>query len=114
MPAEIILDIGIEGGGETVYGRRAATGWTFVSHGSSIGLDENDDELWTDWERGPETDLARLLPPEWHLFSPRRVHPEFVGWFREAYAKATTATPRRVRPYVDARWRELLGLAPIE
>lgn len=44
---EVVLELGVEGGGATVFRTPLASGgWQFHVEGSSMYLDENDDEGW--------------------------------------------------------------------
>ena len=58
MDKVVIAGMGVEGGGVTVYGRRAGGVWSFWQEGSSMDLDENDDEVWREWSSDPVPDLA--------------------------------------------------------
>lgn len=47
---ETVLELGVEGGGATIFRTRSDTGeWHFHVEGSSMYLDENDDEVWRSW-----------------------------------------------------------------
>ena len=46
MDKAVIAEIGFEGGGVTIYGSQSEGIWTFWTEGSSMGMDDNDDEVW--------------------------------------------------------------------
>ena len=45
MDKVVVADIGMEGGGITIYGIRSDGAWSFWTEGTSIDLDENDHEV---------------------------------------------------------------------
>ena len=45
MDKVLIADIGVEGGGTMIYGRQLQGVWSFWTEGTSMDLDENDDEV---------------------------------------------------------------------
>jgi hypothetical protein len=45
MEKVLIVSIGDEGGGADICGRQVDDVWSFSSEGSSVDLDENDDEV---------------------------------------------------------------------
>jgi hypothetical protein len=83
MDKVLIADMGVEGGGARIYGRQRDGIWSFWLEGTSIDLDENDDEIWRSWESQPVQDLSLALPNERPLFYPSRLNPEFLDWFRK-------------------------------
>ena len=85
MNTLLVVEMGVEGGGATIYGRQEDGIWSFWQEGSSMGLDEYDDEEWRSWESKPVADLSLALPDEWPLFCPIKIAPEFLEWFRENY-----------------------------
>ena len=109
-----IARMGVEGGGITIYGRNSEGVWTFWSEGTSMDLDENDDEIWRSWSPEPVSSLDLVVPKDWLMFHPSMIHPDFVGWFREAYERERSILPEGQRGYQDehrhARWHEVLGL----
>lgn len=80
---ELVLSIGCEGGGAEVYRTALASGgFQFQVEGSSMFLDDNDEEGWRRWESEPvETIQAALrsisADGSWIYFSPIMVHPEY-------------------------------------
>src|SRR5262249_41809490 len=62
--------------------RLGSGGWQFHVEGSSLYLDENDDEGWRSWSSEPVLSIeeaVRLIADDgsWIFFSPVGVHPEF-------------------------------------
>jgi hypothetical protein len=107
-----VADLGVEGGGLTMYGTRTGNSWSFWSEGTSIALDENDDEIWKTWSSEPVSDLHLVVPSNWPLFYPLKIHPAFRGWFRENYDKACSMLreDRKANQikHQGAAWREEL------
>ena len=50
-----------------------------------------------------------MVPKDWPNFSPSNIHPEFAGWFREAYEKARGTLPEDQRRDHDGHRRGLAG-----
>ena len=60
--AELILELGLEGGGLSVYRTPTGSGdWQFHVTGSTIDLDETDDEAWRSWGTEPFPSLSEAL-----------------------------------------------------
>jgi hypothetical protein len=80
---ELVLELGLEGGGMSVYRTPAESGgWQFHIGGSSIDLDENDSEVWRSWQTEPFTSLDEALRSvtkdgSWVIFFPTNVHPDY-------------------------------------
>ena len=80
---ELVLELGVEGGGATVYRTpRASGGWQFHVEGTSMFLDDNDEEGWRSWTSDPVPtiqDALRSIAEDgsWVLYHPRSVHPEY-------------------------------------
>jgi hypothetical protein len=114
MDKALIAEMGIEGGGVTIYGGHSEGVWMFWTEGSSIDLDENDAEVWRTWKSEPVSSLDLVLPSEWPIFSPIEIHPDFLCWFREAYEKKRSELSVDKRRYQDnhvhAHWSKLLGM----
>lgn len=110
----LVAKLGVEGGGITIYGTECDGAWSFWAEGSSMDLDENDDEVWRRWSSKHLPDLVLILPPDWPLHYPLAVHPRFVGWFRVAYEKTRSALSPELRRYQeDSRhydWMSCLGM----
>ena len=101
MDKVLIAEMGVEGGGITIFGRKSEGVWSFWTEGTSMDLDENDDEVWRSWSSEPVSSLDLVLPKDWLMFYPLKIHPEFVDWFREAYEKARASLPEDHRRYQD-------------
>jgi hypothetical protein len=94
----LIARIGVEGGGADIYGSREGGVWSFWTEGTSMDLDENDDEVWRSWSSQPVARLEDVLPKDWPLFHPIEIHPDLVASFRAAYepARARLGSEMRV------------------
>ncbi len=79
MDKVVIARMGVEGGGVTIYGRQVDGAWSFWQEGSSMDLDENDDEVWRVWSSDPVSALSAALSDKWWQMYPKEVHPEFVA-----------------------------------
>jgi hypothetical protein len=110
MGEVVILGIGVEGGGATIYGRRVGGQWTFRQRGTAMDLDGNDDEIWRGWESEPVTDLTAVLPDRWYMWFPVEVHPEFRALLRAEYERAVARDDEMCHGPVHrhGRWLELL------
>jgi hypothetical protein len=109
----LIAAIGIEGGGVTICGRLVDGVWTYWTKGSSMDLDERDDEVRRTWSSESLVSLDLVVPRDWPMFSPAEIHPDFVEWFRENYDKARALLPDDQRRSQDKhrhrRWLAVLG-----
>lgn len=86
MEKIIAADLGLEGGGCTIYARQTDGVWWFWQEGSSMDFDENDDEVWRSWSSEPVTDLIAAFPADiWWMMSIDTVHPQFAQQLRQAY-----------------------------
>jgi hypothetical protein len=107
-----VVDLGLEGGGVTIYGNQEAGSWSFWTKVSSIGMDENDHEEWTSWTTEPVADLISVLPAEWPRFFPVEIHPAFRDWFRVHYEKACSMMREDIKKHhlanLDHEWRGML------
>jgi len=114
MDKLLIADIGVEGGGVQIFGKKSNSVWSFWSGGTSMDLDENEDEVWRSWSSKPVSSLDLVLPKDWVLFHPVEIHPDFLDWFRAAYDKGRASLPEDQRRYQDEhrheRWSEVLSL----
>jgi len=108
-----IVSLGVEGGGATIYGWQVDGVWWFQQEGSSMYLNENDDEAWGSWSQPPVTDLAQALPDGWCRMTPSQMHPEFVAWFREQYEaeRATLSADERTAQerFTHRHWQSYLA-----
>jgi len=108
-----VVSLGVEGGGATIYGWQVDGAWWFQQEGSSICLDENNDEAWGSWGEPAVTELGRVLPDNWLLMIPYGIHPEFVSWFLErceAQRKTLSGHEHETRlRYTLDRWQSFLA-----
>jgi len=80
---ELVLELGVEGGGATVFRSPLGSGgWQFHVEGTSMYLDENDDEGWRSWHSQPVLNLEEALRSvaedgSWVFFYPVTVHPDY-------------------------------------
>jgi hypothetical protein len=78
--AEIILQVGAEGGSHSVYGTRTADGWRFHTRlvdQTPLLLDEEPIEVESPRVAELQVALAQLARGKWRRFIPLKVHPEF-------------------------------------
>ena len=110
----VIVEFGVEGGGETIYGRQHEGAWLFWSEGSAGGIldDELDDDPVVHWKREERADLASLLP-DWFAFAyPLLLNPDFadqlIALWRQACAKREGMAPDMESSWWRAveRWHE--------
>ncbi len=103
-----------EGGGTTIYGGQSEGVWTFWTEGTSMDLDEDDDEVWHSWSSEPVSSPDLVLPKDWPMFFPSKIHPDFVRWFRSNYDNVRASLPEDHRRYQDkhrhGQWLNVLDL----
>lgn len=100
---EVILEIGCEGGGATVFRSVTGNGIVYVVESTSMGLDENDDEEWHSWSDPPRTSLGEAVESiarddEWILFHPISIHPDHCS---EVWSLVNAASKRLVERRPD-------------
>ncbi|MGZ4997473.1 MAG: hypothetical protein ACXV8J_06540 [Methylobacter sp.] len=78
----LIVKIGGEGGGASVYARQLGDALVFWHEGCSWDVDN---DFWSDYHSQPVTDLENALPSWWMNAHPAEIHPLFIPWFREHY-----------------------------
>jgi hypothetical protein len=88
MDKVLIAEMGVEGGGTTIYGSQSEGVLSFWTQGSSMDLDENDNAVWRSWTSEPVTSLDLVVPNDWPVFYPSKLHFDFVEWFREGMKHA--------------------------
>lgn len=110
----LIARIGVEGGGADIYGRQDRGVWSFWTEGTSMDLDDTDDEVWRSWSSQPVASLGDVLPKDWPHFHPIEIHPDFVAWFREAYEPARERLGGEMRDFQAEHahdvWVKALGI----
>ena len=109
----LIAKLGLEGGGATILGTCIDGRWSFWDEGTSMFLDENDDEEWRTWVSEPTGHLADVVSSLWPLMSPSGVHPDFVKWFRDHYEFARAGLDESSREYqagyADQKWQQVFA-----
>ena len=109
-----VAELGMEGGGCSIYGRQAEGSWSFWREGSSLDLDEDDEEVVRSWTSEPVPDLGLAVPKEWPLYHVLNIHPEFVAWFRDNYEAAKDSLGPSLGEMqgksTHRRWAKGLGL----
>lgn len=111
MENEIIVDVGAEGGGLTLYGVRKGRGWLYSRHLFDQTLSwaedgpvaEHDSEVVSTWEAA----LKLLDKYKFHLFFPLQVHPEFQAKVLKA---VVTRNKRDSNEYGLDRWQRVCGM----
>jgi hypothetical protein len=111
----IVADIGVEGGGTTIYGSKSEGIWSFWTQCTSMDLDENDDEVWRSWSSQPVSSLDLVMPQDWPVYFPSKIHPDFVGWFRANYDTVRALLPedqlRYQAKHRHSHWLKVLDLS---
>ena len=85
--AELVLSLGVEGGGFSIYRSPLASGsWQFHEEGGSMMIFDDDDggmeEVWSHSTSKPVQTIQEMLPlkeeyDSWVMFSPILIHPEY-------------------------------------
>ncbi len=118
---EVVLELGVEGGGATVFRTRLGSGgWQFHVEGSSMYLDENDDEGWRSWRSEPALSMEEALRSvaddgSWVCFYPVTVHPEYRAAVWELAQAAAGRLPEGRRQMWQRRsqdWHRLCRQGP--
>jgi hypothetical protein len=89
--------MGIEVGGTTIYGSQLDDFWTSWTEGTLIDRDDNDDEIWRLRSSEPVRCLDLLMPIDLPVFSPLKIHLDFMAWSREQYDEARASLLADVR-----------------
>lgn len=118
-PASVVFEVGFEGGGLEITQYLTPTGKAyFLTSGTNMRLDDNDDEEWAHWEDMPtasfEGSLAELrLGKDILCLRPRTVHPDHRDAVRKhiasLLAKVTFEDRQRMGGYLPASADEWLG-----
>ena len=80
-----------EGGAIEVFGSKGPDGeWSFIGTATTL-----DDDLEPVHAGGVSrtTDLTKILPPQWVVFTPTLIHPDLRSWFRSRYDSAVASLP---------------------
>lgn len=108
MDKELVLDVGTEGGGASVFRTPLGTGdWQFHVEGTSMGMDENDDEVWRSWQSEPFHTLEQATCSisangGWLFFYPTSIHADY----RTAVWNLVQETVRTLPDESRSRWDE--------
>jgi hypothetical protein len=100
---EVVLELGVEGGGATISRTRLSNGeWQFHVEGSSMFLDDNDDETWRSWQAEPVANLMAAIQSigegdSWVWYMPIRVLPDYRHAVWEAAQQLACELPERLR-----------------
>lgn len=109
-----ILELGLEGGGATIFRAPTLTGWSFHVEGGSMDLDESDTDYWRAWTRGPVESFEaaiRLISDDgqWVIYHPIYVHLEYretVWQLAQQHAKFLPKHHRRLWKESQRNWSE--------
>lgn len=113
---EIVLKIGVEGGGATIFRTPHADGsWQFHVEGCGMYLDENDDEDWRYWSSEPVQTIQEALTEiaadgSWIYFHPNSVHTEYRNLVWELAQEIAGKMPEENTEMWEKRnrhWRRL-------
>ena len=108
---EKILDLGLEGGGLTVYrkrvgGSKRAALWVFWRESIGMYLDRNDDEMWRESRSEPVSSFDEIIDSlgnEWPIFHPIFIHPDYRGLLKAALDRSVPLLP----DYFLEHWHRL-------
>lgn len=96
---EIVLELGVEGGGANIFRTRSRTGdWQFHVEGNAMDVDENDEEVWRSWCTEPVSnieDALRAVADDgcWVLSWPTKIHTEYRSIICELVEAAVSKLP---------------------
>lgn len=100
---EVVLELGLEGGDATIFRTRLPSGeWQFHVEGTSMFLDDNDDETWRSWQAEPVANLMAAIQSigedgSWVSYMPIRVHEAHRQAVWEATQQLACELPERLR-----------------
>jgi hypothetical protein len=109
---EVVLELGVEGGGATIFRTPLGSGgWQFYVEGSSMYLDENDNEDWRSWRSEPVLNIEEALRSvandcSWIFFYPVTVHPEYRAAVWELVRAAASKLPEGRKAVWEPRGRD--------
>ena len=113
---ETVLELSVDGGGATIFRTRSDAGeWSFHVEGSSLYLDENDDEVWRSWSTEPvhslEVALLEVMGGDaWVFAYPFAIHPEYRTVLSKLVQAAVAKLPakqKQMRRHQLAEWQRL-------
>jgi hypothetical protein len=94
--SELVIRLGIEGGGNDIFRTpRPSGGWQFHVEGSSMDMDENDDEVWRYYASEPFSTIEEALRSisengAWVCYYPCEIHADYRKFFWELVQKMGT------------------------
>lgn len=114
---QVILMVGAEGGGITLYGKRSATGWRFRQDfvdQTPWMLDEPEIRRESQWLESWGEALRDLDRQAWYRYAVIRVHPEFRDalWVAARERIEESNLPESRRKSLLEKWRQRCGIAP--
>jgi len=113
---ELVLKIGVEGGGADLFRTPLDSGgWQFHVEGSSMYLDEQDNEEWRSWRSQPFLSIEEALRSvatdgSWVSFCPMEVHPEYRTTVWELAQDVASKLPKESRERWKRRSQDWQGL----
>jgi hypothetical protein len=110
----VVIRLLAEGGAIEVFGSKGPDSeWSFIGTATTL-----DDDLEPVHAGGVSrtTDLTKILPPQWVVFTPTLIHPDLREWFRSRYDAAVAALPEWRREshtqFRHGKWRALFESTP--
>lgn len=112
-----VIRLAAEGGALEVFGRKEPDGsWSFIGRGTNLEIDDDGNDRVTVGGIPRCRDLSEIVPSQWIIFVPFKVHPELREWFRQRYAAAVAALPDYRREshdkYRHHKWQALFISTP--
>lgn len=105
MKPVVIVDLGVEGGGATIYGRQNGEGnWLFWQSGCAMSGECDD---WQAWEMEITPDVFASLPQSWWRMYPTEVHPDFRSRLADELKRALSQDAP-LRATLARRWSAVL------
>jgi hypothetical protein len=113
---ELVMELGSEGGGARIFRTEVASdGWQFHAEGSSMFLDDKDDENWRLWSCDPVPtiqDALRSIAEDgsWVFLYPISVHPEYrkVVWeLAQEIASKLSAESSKMWQHEISSWQSI-------
>ncbi len=101
------MSFGCEGGGTTISRTSAVGGgYTFHFHGSSMSLDDDDNEEWVEFSSPPFGTLAEAIGAmsrsgQWVIMYPLFVHPDYHA----EVLRLAVESAQRLKPELAKLWR---------
>ena len=114
---QVIVMVGVELGGVTLYGKRTANGWRFrrsYADQTPLMLDEQEIRRESRWLKTWGAALCDLDRQGWYRLPVIRVHPAFRDalWVAAKERIEGSSLPASRKTALLTRWRERCGIAP--